>query len=127
MSRALQTADDLRRRATYLAEVIDQLYPRADGPAPRRAQVDGEARSYIVVPNRRKPRVLIPAVDRKVAAGALPATRARPPGARGPSATRPCGPCGSAWTACCCHTGSRSPPPRASTTTSRPSWATRST
>jgi len=73
MSRALKTADDLRRRATYLAEVVDQLYPgaaRHDAPRP-----------YIVVPGRRKPRVLIPAADRKVAAAAL--HRYARPAARG--------------------------------------------
>jgi hypothetical protein len=73
MSRALKTADDLRRRATYLTEVVDQLYPGAGAGEP--------ARPYIVVPGRRKPRVLIPAADRKVAAAALqryarPAARA---------------------------------------------------
>ncbi|HLU29515.1 MAG TPA: hypothetical protein VKZ65_13830 [Glycomyces sp.] len=81
MSRALQTADDLRRRATYLAEVVGQLYP---GPRPDRLAPPGnggEHRPYIVVPNRRRPRVLIPASNRKVAAGALarysrPAARA---------------------------------------------------
>lgn len=73
MSRALKTTDDLRRRATYLAEVVDQLYPgAAQGDAPR---------PYIVVPGRRKPRVLIPAADRKVAAAAL--TRYARPAARG--------------------------------------------
>ncbi|WP_100446702.1 protein kinase family protein [Glycomyces xiaoerkulensis] len=61
MSRGLQTTDDLRRRASYLTEVVDQLYP---GPG-------GGTRPYIVVPNRRKPRVLIPAGDRRIAAGAL--------------------------------------------------------
>ena len=79
MSRALQTADDLRRRATYLSEVVGQLYPGASGSAPA-AGAGGEPRSYIVVPNRRKPRVLIPAADRRIAAAALarysrPATR----------------------------------------------------
>ncbi|MBO3732504.1 hypothetical protein [Glycomyces niveus] len=73
MSRALKTTDDLRRRATYLAEVVDQLYPgAAQGDAPR---------PYIVVPGRRKPRVLIPAADRKVAAAAL--HRYARPAARG--------------------------------------------
>lgn len=86
MSRALRTADDLRRRATYLAEVVDQLYPRADGDAPGRAPEGGEPRSYIVVPNRRKPRVLIPAADRKVAAGAL--SRYSRPSSRGARAKR---------------------------------------
>jgi hypothetical protein len=79
MSRALKTADDLRRRATYLAEVIDQLYP--GGTAPRRGRRDEPARPYIVVPGRRKPRVLIPAADRKVAAAAL--SRYARPAARG--------------------------------------------
>lgn len=75
MSRALKTADDLRRRATYLAEVIDQLYPGADGggAAPNR--------SYVIVPGRRRPRVLVPAADRKVAAAAL--SRYARPAARG--------------------------------------------
>ncbi|MFC3491300.1 hypothetical protein [Glycomyces rhizosphaerae] len=73
MSRALQSADDLRRRATYLAEVVDQLYPGT-------AQ-DDALRPYIVVPGRRKPRVLIPAADRKVAAAAL--ARYARPAARG--------------------------------------------
>jgi hypothetical protein len=74
MSRALKTADDLRRRATYLAEVVDQLYPAASAG-------EGPARPYIVVPGRRKPRVLIPAADRKVAAAAL--SRYARPAARG--------------------------------------------
>jgi len=73
MSRALKTADDLRRRATYLAEVIDQLYPGA--------RQDKPTTPYIVVPGRRKPRVLIPAADRKVAAAAL--SRYARPAARG--------------------------------------------
>ncbi|SDL49794.1 hypothetical protein SAMN05216298_4094 [Glycomyces sambucus] len=74
MSRALKTADDLRRRATYLAEVVDQLYPGGSAG-------DAPARPYIVVPGRRKPRVLIPAADRKVAAAAL--SRYARPAARG--------------------------------------------
>lgn len=80
MSRALQTGDDLRRRATYLAEVIDQLYPGGGlgTPAGKR---DAAARPYIVVPGRRKPRVLIPAADRRVAAAAL--ERYARPAARG--------------------------------------------
>ncbi|MEU6859071.1 hypothetical protein AB0B28_09410 [Glycomyces sp. NPDC046736] len=73
MSRALKTADDLRRRATYLAEVVDQLYPGGAQSEP--------GRPYIVVPGRRKPRVLIPATDRKVAAAAL--ARYARPAARG--------------------------------------------
>jgi hypothetical protein len=83
MSRALNTADDLRRRAAYLAEVIDQLYPGADGgrPAPPEAKRATSARPYIVVPGRRKPRVLIPAADRRIAAAAL--TRYARPAARG--------------------------------------------
>ncbi|THV28633.1 hypothetical protein [Glycomyces paridis] len=81
MSRALQTADDLRRRATYLAEVVDQLYPGGGLHAPAAAKRDATARPYIVVPGRRKPRVLIPAADRKVAAAAL--ARYSRPAARG--------------------------------------------
>lgn len=90
MSRALQTTDDLRRRATYLAEVVEQLYP---GSARSAASRDGRGRPaqdrtrpYIVVPNRRKPRVLIPAANRKVAAGAL--SRYSRPAARGARAKR---------------------------------------
>lgn len=73
MSRALKTADDLRRRATYLAEVVDQLYPGAGG--------NNATRPYIIVPGKRRPRVLIPAADRKVAAAAL--MRYARPAARG--------------------------------------------
>ncbi len=94
MSRALQTAEDLRRRATYLTEVVGQLYPGPDrfalprGPGSGRSAARAAARAnnvdtrpYIIVPNRRRPRVLIPASNRKVAAGALarysrPAARA---------------------------------------------------
>ncbi|MCD0442697.1 hypothetical protein LO763_03540 [Glycomyces sp. A-F 0318] len=79
MSRALKTADDLRRRATYLAEVIDQLYPGGNGAAPPEAK--GARRPYIIVPGRRRPRVLVPAADRKVAAAAL--SRYARPAARG--------------------------------------------
>ncbi|GAB3222198.1 hypothetical protein GCM10027447_08850 [Glycomyces halotolerans] len=73
MSRALHTADDLRRRATYLAEVVRQLYPGPDRTRRPRATApaEPETRPYIVVPNRRRPRVLIPAADRRIAAGAL--------------------------------------------------------
>ncbi|WP_026922387.1 hypothetical protein [Glycomyces arizonensis] len=87
MSRALQTADDLRRRATYLAEVVGQLYP---GPgrfaSARERRAERETRPYIVVPNRRRPRVLIPASTRKVAAGAL--SRYSRPAARAARAKR---------------------------------------
>ncbi|THV42909.1 hypothetical protein [Glycomyces buryatensis] len=94
MSRALKTADDLSRRATYLAEVIDQLYPGPERPAPGKESAglvpftpaSTETRPYIVVPGRRKPRVLIPAADRKVAAGAL--ARYARPAARGARAKR---------------------------------------
>ncbi|QSB06174.1 hypothetical protein [Natronoglycomyces albus] len=68
MSEQVATHDDVERRASYLTEVINQLYP-----APwSSATSPGEAsRSYVVVPSRRKPRVLIPSASRRLAATAL--------------------------------------------------------
>jgi hypothetical protein len=62
------TADDAALRARYLAEVLDLLYPppcTADGSAgPRIAE-------YIVVPDARRPRILVPSGSRRVAAAAV--------------------------------------------------------
>ncbi|WP_025273876.1 hypothetical protein [Haloglycomyces albus] len=60
MSEAIKTSDDMARRAKYLDEVRDMLFPHQGGAT----------RSYIAVPNLRKPRVLIPA-ERSAASGAL--------------------------------------------------------
>src|SRR5689334_3767669 len=62
------TADDAALRARYLAEVLDLLYPSpcaTDGSAgPRIAE-------YVVVPDARRPRLLVPSGSRRVAAAAV--------------------------------------------------------
>ncbi|GII24154.1 phosphotransferase [Planosporangium mesophilum] len=58
---AALTGDDEQLRAQYLAEVLSVLYPDS-GPA---------AVEYLVVPNARKPRLLVPADSRRVAAAAV--------------------------------------------------------
>lgn len=77
MSEKVSTIDDEQRRATYLSEVVCQLYPSG---WQARSDRHGSSHSYVVVPHRRKPRVLIPAASRKIASRALmrysrPATR----------------------------------------------------
>ncbi|GAA3450128.1 hypothetical protein [Dactylosporangium matsuzakiense] len=57
---ALQV-DDEQLRAKYIEEVLSLLYP-GSGPT---------ATEYLVIPNARKPRLLVPADDRRVAAGAV--------------------------------------------------------
>ncbi|GLY01056.1 MULTISPECIES: hypothetical protein [Actinoplanes] len=62
------TADDAALRTRYLAEVLGRLYPepcRTDGePGPLIAE-------YLVVPNARRPRLLVPAHSPRVAAAAV--------------------------------------------------------
>lgn len=61
MSGRITTGDDRQRRADYLAEVTATLYPPG-----------GNGRiEYIAVPNARRPRVLVPAASRRLAAAAL--------------------------------------------------------
>ena len=62
------TAADSALRARYLAEVLELLYPRpcaTDGsPGERIAE-------YLVVPDARRPRLLVPAGSRRIAAAAV--------------------------------------------------------
>jgi len=55
------TVDDERLRAQYLGEVLDVLYPEGDR----------FVAEYLVVPGARRPRLLVPAGDRRVAAAAV--------------------------------------------------------
>jgi hypothetical protein len=62
------TAGDAALRTRYLAEVLDLLYPppcTTDGGAGLRIA------EYVVVPNARRPRLLVPAGSRRVAAAAV--------------------------------------------------------
>ncbi|HEY7272324.1 MAG TPA: hypothetical protein VH502_06290, partial [Actinoplanes sp.] len=62
------TTDDAALRVRFLAEVLDLLYPSpcaTDGSAgPRIAE-------YVVVPDARRPRLLVPSGSRRVAAAAV--------------------------------------------------------
>ncbi|WP_229072086.1 hypothetical protein [Actinoplanes sp. DH11] len=62
------TADDAALRTRYLAEVLGQLYPApcdtGGGPGPVVAE-------YLVVPNARRPRLLVPTLNPAVAAAAV--------------------------------------------------------
>lgn len=57
------TAHDVSLRARYLAEVLDVLYP-----VPSQG---GRVTEYLVVPDARRPRLLVPAADRRQAANAI--------------------------------------------------------
>jgi hypothetical protein len=63
VSERVATTDDEQRRADYLAEVTALLYPEAGG-------LDRPV-DYIAVPSLRRPRVLVPAASRRLAATAL--------------------------------------------------------
>jgi hypothetical protein len=54
--------DDERLRAEYLDEVLDVLYPGREG---------SYVTEYLVVPHARRPRLLVPARDRRLAAAAV--------------------------------------------------------
>lgn len=62
MSERVAADDDQARRADYLAEVTSTLYPPVEQT--------GETR-YIAVPDAKRPRVLVPAASRRLAAAAL--------------------------------------------------------
>jgi hypothetical protein len=65
---AALTASDAELRAQYLREVLDLLYPapcRTDGGP------GATVTEYLVVPDRHRPRLLVPARSRKVAAAAV--------------------------------------------------------
>jgi hypothetical protein len=62
------TAGDAALRTRYLTEVLDLLYPapcRTDGSA------GTPIAEYLVVPDARRPRLLVPSVSRRVAAAAV--------------------------------------------------------
>ena len=55
------SADDAQLRAEYVREVLALLYPEGGG----------SGTEYIQVPDARRPRILVPANDRRVAAAAV--------------------------------------------------------
>src|SRR5687768_3189976 len=63
------TASNAELRARYLREVLGLLYPEpcSIGDAGRGNTIA----EYFVVPNERRPRLLVPAVSRRVAAAAV--------------------------------------------------------
>ena len=68
------TAGDSALRAQYLAEVLELLYPApcaTDGSPGAPAADERVIADYIVVPDARRPRLLVPATSRKVAAAAV--------------------------------------------------------
>jgi hypothetical protein len=56
------SADDAQLRAEYVREVLALLYPSPH---------EGAGTEYVLVPDARRPRILVPANDRKVAAAAV--------------------------------------------------------
>jgi hypothetical protein len=69
------TSDDGSLRAQYLAEVLDLLYPGASAPVQAKPSAadpntDVIAR-YIVIPDARRARLLVPAGNRRIAAAAV--------------------------------------------------------
>jgi hypothetical protein len=66
---ALAAADEALR-AAYLDEVLGVLYP-APCLTQRNSAVDTPVAEYLVVPNVRRPRLLVPAHDRRLAAAAV--------------------------------------------------------
>ena len=62
------TAGDSALRTQYLAEVLELLYPAPCSTEERRGEVIAE---YLVVPDARRPRLLVPTTSRRVAAAAV--------------------------------------------------------
>ena len=62
------TADDAALRARYLAEVLALLYP---APCDTTGGAGEPIAEYVVVPDARRPRLLVPNTSRKVAAAAV--------------------------------------------------------
>ncbi|GAA1735164.1 hypothetical protein [Luedemannella helvata] len=58
---SVRITGDAALRAQYLGEVLDLLYPGAGG----------EAAEFLVIPDHRRPRLLVPADDRRIAAAAV--------------------------------------------------------
>jgi hypothetical protein len=67
---ALPAAADVGLRAQYLREVLSALYPAAEASTGRSATADRVA-DYVVVPDARRPRLLVPLTSRRVAAAAV--------------------------------------------------------
>jgi hypothetical protein len=65
------TAADVGLRAQYLEEVLGVLYPSASATAGRGAPRADRVADYVVVPDARRPRLLVPLVSRRVAAAAV--------------------------------------------------------
>ncbi|GIJ44791.1 hypothetical protein Val02_16770 [Virgisporangium aliadipatigenens] len=53
---------DANLRAAYVREVLDLLYPGAD---------PGGGTEFLMIPDRRRPRLLVPSADRRIAAAAV--------------------------------------------------------
>jgi hypothetical protein len=62
------TAGDSALRTQYLAEVLELLYPEPCSTDSRQGEPIAE---YLVVPDARRPRLLVPTVSRRVAAAAV--------------------------------------------------------
>jgi hypothetical protein len=62
------TAGDSALRTQYLAEVLELLYP---APCDTRGGPGSVIADYLVVPDARRPRLLVPSVSRRVAAAAV--------------------------------------------------------
>jgi hypothetical protein len=65
------TAADVGLRAQYLEEVLGVLYPAASATAGRGAPRPDRVADYVVVPDARRPRLLVPLTSRRVAAAAV--------------------------------------------------------
>ena len=57
------SAADARLRAEYVREVLAVLYPEPDEAVP--------GTEYVLIPDARRPRLLVPAAERRVAAAAV--------------------------------------------------------
>jgi hypothetical protein len=64
-------ADDAEQRVRYLDEVLGVLYPAPCLTDRRKSTVDDSIAEYLIVPNARQPRLLVPARDRRLAAAAV--------------------------------------------------------
>src|ERR687884_831147 len=65
---AVLSADDSALRTQYLAEVLDLLYP---APCATDGRTGPRIAEYVVVPDARRPRLLVPSGSRRVAAAAV--------------------------------------------------------
>src|SRR5918911_3004637 len=65
---AVLSADDSALRTQYLAEVLDLLYP---APCATDGRTGPRITDYVVVPDARRPRLLVPSGSRRVAAAAV--------------------------------------------------------